>query len=119
MLTNEDILLPKGPREKFKEFCNLTEAEERRFCHYVGALEDSAPDMTFVVTSNIRREMPLKRICADLAKKNREICRLKYPQKTKRHLLMDLPLIELKELSDGLGLTCVDCAHKKDFIKRS
>ncbi|GIX93259.1 hypothetical protein CDAR_435731 [Caerostris darwini] len=85
MLTNDDILLPKGPVEKFKEFCTLTEAEERRFCHYVGALEDSEPDRTFVVTSNIRREVPLKkRTEVPFSKKEQRNMPIEIPPKDKK-----------------------------------
>ncbi|GBN66995.1 Mesencephalic astrocyte-derived neurotrophic factor [Araneus ventricosus] len=112
---------PEEIEEKFMEFCETSQDQERRFCYYLGGLAESATRTLSDMSKPMSWGLPVEKICIKLGEKDEQLCHLKYKdykRKTRREILMDFPLSELKRLLKDLKLTCDLCFEKEEFVEK-
>jgi hypothetical protein len=111
---------PKYIELKFQELCVDTKKQENRFCYYVGGLEESATKIVGELSKPLSYGLPAEKICERLAKKDPQICELRY-EKTIDLKTVDLKKLRVKDLKKILSdwdERCENCIEKAEFIAR-
>lgn len=105
---------------EFKKFCSQSRNKEKRFCYYVGGLEDSATSILRDLSTPLSWYMPPDKICGKLKKKDSQICELRYDMKIDlaNTDINKLKVKDLKKILHSWGEVCHACIEKSDFVRK-
>jgi len=106
----------------FKTFCKKTTKDKvKRFCYYLGGLEESATGILGELSRPLSYSKPAYKICEDnLKKKDAQICELRFEKQIdlSKVDLKKLKVKDLKKVLNDWDEVCEGCIEKSDFIKR-
>jgi len=119
-LSDEDRGSQETLTNKLKKACKTAKNKDRKFCYYIGATPDAATYILKEVTKPLGFFKPPSAICANLKKKDSQICDLVYEKELdwKNINLKKMRVKELKKILGDWEEDCKGCVEKSDFIKK-